>query len=58
MSKLNKKEKEAIDCTVELWDSILKLEVIHPDDVDEFRRDIHNIQNRILARPEIKSQKS
>lgn len=53
-SRLNEKEKEAIHKIVDLWDSILQLKVIHPDDINEYRRDIHNIQNRILARPEVR----
>ena len=36
--------------TVELWNAINALPEIHPDHLAEFRRDIHDIQNRLLAR--------
>lgn len=41
---------KALKLSAELWNEFLKLEVIHPDDIPETRRDIHNIQNRLLAR--------
>jgi hypothetical protein len=46
------KEKEiiALNKTTELWCALIDLDVLHPDDINEARRDIHNIQNRILAR--------
>ena len=43
-------EEECIRLTVELWNELVVLEELHPDDIHEFRRDIHNIQNRIQAR--------
>jgi hypothetical protein len=42
-----------MDLTSALWNALLEIEkehILHPDDIHEHRRDIHNIQNRILAR--------
>lgn len=44
------KENEALIITQELWNKLLELEEKHPDDMQEHRKDIHNIQNRIMAR--------
>lgn len=49
-SALNPKELESLSLTVQLWGSLLELKELHPDDIHEHRRDIHNIQNRIMAR--------
>lgn len=45
-------EQKALDMTVELWNQMLELEVLHPSDRSETCRDIHNIQNRIMSRTE------
>lgn len=45
-----KKEKEILELTSLLWSKIHQLEVLHPDDIHEHRKDIHNIQNRVAAR--------
>jgi hypothetical protein len=50
MRELDEKEKKALEQTVILWNSIYDLDILHPDDLNEHRRDIHNIQNRIQAR--------
>ena len=53
---LTEKEAKALDLTRQLWNAILEIEAehsLHPDDIHEHRRDIHNIQNRILARNSI-----
>jgi len=47
---MKKKEIIALNKTTELWNALIDLDVLHPDDINEARRDIHNIQNRILAR--------
>lgn len=57
-SNLTEKENEALRLTVQLWKALGELEDIHPDDIHENRRDIHNIQNRIMARPEQRIQNS
>jgi len=51
MKELTKAENLVIQKSVELWSAINDMEVVHPDDIDEYRRDIHDIQNRTLARP-------
>lgn len=51
MRELTLNEKQSLEKTVELWAAIRNLKIIHPDDIHEFRSDIHDIQNRILARP-------
>jgi len=51
MKDLNEKEQKALDLTVHLWDALLQLEALHPDDLTEHSRDLHNIQNRIMSRP-------
>jgi hypothetical protein len=46
-------EAKAIEITSALWTVLLEIEsehTLHPDDIHEHRRNIHNIQNRILAR--------
>ena len=51
MRELTDDEKECLYHTRELWNDLVNLKQIHPDDLNEYRRDIHNIQNRIMARP-------
>ncbi|MFT5450544.1 MAG: hypothetical protein ACI9N9_000021 [Enterobacterales bacterium] len=48
---LTKLEQEIIDLTVKLWSALIELPEQHKDDIHEARRDVHNIQNRIAARP-------
>lgn len=50
MRELNERENKVLDLTAQLWNAILELEELHPHDNSEHMRDIHNIQNRILAR--------
>lgn len=56
MSNLTEQEQEVIDLSVKLWNEFLKLPIQHMDDNNEMRRDIHDIQNRIFSRPEIRNQ--
>jgi hypothetical protein len=42
--------EKVLKLTSELWGEILKLDIIHSSDNLETSRDIHNIQNRIMAR--------
>lgn len=53
---MTESEQKTLDITTELWSSFLDLEVLHADDIHEMRRDIHNIQNRIMSRPERRKQ--
>lgn len=51
--ELTEKEAKAMRLTSELWSTLLEIErehSMHPDDIHEHRRDIHDIQNRILSR--------
>jgi hypothetical protein len=45
-------EKMIVGLLGTLWNMIVELPVIHPSDNEETSRDIHNIQNRIMARAE------
>ena len=56
-SRLTPREKTILQTTVVLWNAICKLEELHPQDREEACRDIHNIQNRIMARPELRAGK-
>ena len=40
----------AIDLSVALISALRELPVLHPRDLEESVRDIHNLQNRIMAR--------
>lgn len=41
--------KELLIITANLFNKFLELEDVHPNDNAEMARDIHDIQNRILA---------
>lgn len=43
-------ERRIIEMTVELWNALLDLPKEHDADNLEDMRDIHDIQNRVLAR--------
>ena len=50
---LTEKERKALDLSAKLWNAIVEMEkelMWHQDDIHEHRRDINNIQNRIMAR--------
>lgn len=54
--ELTENEAKVIDLTGRLWRALLEVESehsLHPDDIHEHRRNIKNIQNRILARRSI-----
>lgn len=44
-------EREALNLTTSLWAALIDLPIEHAEDVGDFRRMIHDIQARILARP-------
>lgn len=54
MSKtLTEKERKALDLTNQLWNALIEIEdehKMHPDEIHEHRRDVHDIQTRIMAR--------
>jgi hypothetical protein len=47
---LTEQERKVLDMTAELWDELIKLPAPHGHDNPEHMRDIHDIQNRVLAR--------
>lgn len=49
-SRLTDDELRIIDMTADLWNAFLDLGDHHPSDRDEMARDIHDIQQRIMAR--------
>ncbi len=53
-TRLTKMERDAVNLTVKLWNTLHALPKMHPADLQEHARDIHNIQNRIMSRPEFK----
>ncbi len=55
---MNDKEKLAMDLTIKLWNALLDLDIEHKDDMREYQRDIHDIQNRIAARPALREMNS
>ena len=48
-------EKRLLQMTADLWNAFLDLPDRHPSDAEETQRDIHNIQNRIMARCAVRS---
>lgn len=55
-TRLKKEDLKALDLTVDLWNAIHKLEILHDADIIDFMNDIHSIQNRIMSRPERRVQ--
>lgn len=47
---LTEQEKAVLTMTAELWNELVKLPAPHGFDGAEHMRDIHDIQNRIMAR--------
>lgn len=54
---MTEQEKEIIKATADLWNSFIKLPVIHPDDNNDFRFHLHALQNMIFSRSAIINQK-
>lgn len=50
MAGLTLQERQVLDLTAELWNAFAALPDKHPSDAAEMQRDIHDIQNRIMAR--------
>lgn len=48
---LDFKEQEVMDNLSRAWNDFTRLEKLHPDEQDEFRRAIHVAQHIIMARP-------
>ena len=49
--RLTNKERAVVEAAADLWNLIVELKVEHGQDLMEYNRDIHNIQNRVMARP-------
>lgn len=47
---LTEQEKQILGLTADLWNELIKLPAPHGFDNAEHMRDIHDIQNRIMAR--------
>lgn len=47
---LTDEEKAVLEKSAELWNAIIALTPMHASDNPEHMRDLHNIQNRLLAR--------
>lgn len=52
---MNEEEKKVIDVSAELWNSFLKLEKYHPDDIHDVRFHIHAIQNIVMGREAVRN---
>ena len=48
--QITEDERAILNIVADLWNAILALPVLHSEDEHEHRRDIHNIENRIMAR--------
>lgn len=53
---LTKEEISILDLTRLLWNAIVALPAQHSSDIQDTCHDIHNIQNRIMARPFVRVQ--
>lgn len=43
-------DSDAFVLTIDLWNALMALPIIHPDDIHEARFHVHAIQNMLLAR--------
>jgi hypothetical protein len=50
ISALSPQELAVLTMTAELYNALMALPDRHPSDADDFARDIHSIQNRVMAR--------
>ena len=48
-------EIKVLDVSADLWNEFLKLPSMHPDDQNEFRLNLHALQNIIYAREGLRS---
>lgn len=54
-SRLTSAEQKVIDASAALWNMIMELPEVHPMERPEICTAIHDIQSRILARPELRA---
>lgn len=50
LNELTAQELAVLQMTAELFNALMALPDKHPSDADDFTRDIHAIQNRLMAR--------
>lgn len=50
-------ERVVLDHLALAWNQYLNLHVVHPDDLPDFRKAIHDAQRIILARPAIRAER-
>lgn len=55
-SSLTQKENDLLNLTAEVWNNFLMLPVQHPDEVNEFRFLLHQLQKSIMYRPQYRIQ--
>ena len=53
---MTEQENKVLEKTVELWEEFIKLPIQHPDDQQEFKFNLHQLQNQIMARQFIAQQ--
>jgi len=49
--RMTNREIAVLVAAADLWNLIVELKVEHAQDLMEYNQDIHNIQNRVMARP-------
>lgn len=54
-TRLTEAEQVAFDRLARAADAILQLPVLHPSEQVETERDLHSLQMRLLARPELRA---
>lgn len=54
VSRLTAAEQKVVDMSMDLWNAICALPEVHPMEKQEICTAIHDIQTRILARPELR----
>ena len=50
-SLLSQQERSVLSRLASAWNMFTKLETLHPDETEEFRRSIHAAQHIVMARP-------
>ena len=48
-------EAEVMSCLTAAWNRFIELPPVHPDELNEFRHKIHDLQRVVLARPAIRA---
>lgn len=48
--QITPEERAVLDLSAQLWNALLELPGTHPQEIAEHVADVHNIQNRVMAR--------